>query len=55
VHDDARMRPATITRLVIPVLVALPAEIDVTNAGQVGEELRSALGPGVTAVIADMS
>ena len=37
------------------VVIALPAEIDMANAGQVGEELGSALATGVRAVIADMS
>lgn len=37
------------------VVVALPAEIDVTNAGPVGQQLGAALAPGVRAVIADLS
>jgi anti-anti-sigma factor len=37
------------------VVIALPAEIDVTNAGQVGQQLGAALAPGVRAVIADLS
>jgi anti-sigma B factor antagonist len=39
---------------VVPVVVALPPEIDVTNSEQVYEQLAAALAPGVTAVIADM-
>jgi anti-anti-sigma factor len=38
-----------------PVVVRLPAEIDMTNAGDVGEQLRSAFTPGVTLVIADLT
>jgi hypothetical protein len=32
-----------------PVVIALPAEIDMANAEDVGDQLRSALMPGVTA------
>jgi anti-sigma B factor antagonist len=39
---------------VAPV-VALPEEIDVTNADAMREQLRSALSPGVAVVIADMT
>jgi anti-sigma B factor antagonist len=38
-----------------PVFVALPAEIDRTNAERLGGELRAAIRPGVTLVIADGS
>jgi anti-anti-sigma factor len=37
-----------------PVIVSLPAEIDITNAEHVGEQLRGAFTPGVTVVIADL-
>src|SRR6266699_2812307 len=37
------------------VVIALPAEIDMANAGRVGAELGSAFAPGVTTVIADMT
>jgi anti-anti-sigma factor len=37
------------------VVIALPAEIDMANAGQTGEELGSAFAPGVRTVIADMT
>jgi STAS domain len=37
------------------VVVALPAEIDVANAGQLGQQLGSAFAPSVTTVIADMT
>jgi anti-sigma B factor antagonist len=36
-------------------VVRLPAEIDVTNAGTVGEELLAALNQGAALLIADMS
>jgi anti-sigma B factor antagonist len=35
--------------------VALPAEIDVTNAGQLQDELNAALDCGATTVVVDMS
>jgi anti-sigma B factor antagonist len=38
-----------------PVIVRVPAELDVSNAEDVGEQLRSALTPGVTVVIADLT
>jgi anti-anti-sigma regulatory factor len=38
-----------------PVVIALPAEIDMANAGPVGQQLGSALTPGVQTVIADMT
>jgi anti-sigma B factor antagonist len=38
-----------------PVVIALPAEIDMANAGQAGQQLGSALTPGVHTVIADMT
>ena len=37
------------------VVIALPAEIDMANAGQAGQQLGSAIAPGVKAVIADMT
>jgi anti-sigma B factor antagonist len=40
---------------VVPAVVVLPAEIDVTNADQVYEELVAALAPGVDALVADMT
>ena len=53
---DIHARCATSTApLVVPEIVTLPDEIDVTNAPRVGEELLSALGPGVAVVIADMT
>ncbi|HEY6310282.1 MAG TPA: STAS domain-containing protein [Streptosporangiaceae bacterium] len=41
-------------RLNCPVIVPLPAEIDLANAEHVGEQLRAAFAPGVTVVIADL-
>jgi len=38
-----------------PVVVALPAEIDVTNSDAVYQELIAALAPGVRTVIADLT
>jgi anti-sigma B factor antagonist len=43
---DPRQLPA--------VVVALPAEIDMANADRVGQQLGSAIAPGVRTVIADM-
>ena len=37
------------------VVIALPAEIDMANAGEAGQQLGSALEPGVKTVIADMT
>ena len=37
------------------VVIALPAEIDMANADLVGQQLGSALTPGVRTVIADMT
>jgi anti-sigma B factor antagonist len=39
---------------VVPVVVVLPAEIDVTNSEQIYAQLVAALAPGVDTVIADM-
>ena len=39
---------------IMPVVVVLPAEIDVTNSEQVYEQLVAVLAPGVDTVIADM-
>ena len=38
----------------VPVVVALPPEIDVTNSEEVYQQLVAAFGPGVDAVVADM-
>jgi len=39
-------------RLTRPVVVSLPAEIDIANAEHVGKQLRAVFAPGVTAIIA---
>jgi anti-sigma B factor antagonist len=39
---------------IVPVVVVLPAEIDVTNSKEVYQQLVEALAPGVSTVIADM-
>jgi anti-anti-sigma factor len=39
----------------VPVVVALPAEIDMANADDVADQLRSAFTPGVPIVVADMT
>ena len=38
-----------------PVIVTLPAEIDMANAHDIGEQLAAACAPGVTVAIADMT
>jgi len=38
-----------------PVVVVLPAEIDVTNSDMVYEQLIAVLAPGVSTVIADLT
>jgi anti-sigma B factor antagonist len=43
------------TAQVMPVVVELPAEIDVTNSEQVYQQLVEVLAPGVDTVVADMT
>jgi anti-anti-sigma factor len=38
-----------------PVVVTMPAEIDITNADRIGEELSSAIARGAGMVVADMT
>jgi anti-sigma B factor antagonist len=38
-----------------PVVIVLPAEIDMTTAGRAGQQLGSAFAPSVATVIADMT
>ncbi len=38
-----------------PVIVLMPAEIDLANADRVGEQLRIAGSPGVTVIVADLT
>jgi anti-sigma B factor antagonist len=40
---------------VMPVVVELPAEIDVTNSEQVYQQLVEVIAPGVDTVVADMT
>jgi anti-sigma B factor antagonist len=47
--------PATVTPLVVPEIVTLPAEIDIRNAGRAGRELCAAFRTGARVVIADMT
>jgi anti-anti-sigma factor len=49
ISDTAPVTPAQ------PVMVALPHEIDLTNADSVGEQLAAAWAPGAAMVIADMT
>jgi len=43
------------SELVMPVIIALPPEIDLTNAGDVLELITAACAPGVPVVIADLT
>jgi anti-sigma B factor antagonist len=52
---DASPRRATVSPFVVPEIVTLPVEIDITNAQSIGGELRAAFGDGALAVIADMT
>jgi anti-sigma B factor antagonist len=52
---DVNARSVTASPLVVPEIVTLPDEIDITNAQSVGDELRAAFRQGVLAVIADMT
>ena len=38
-----------------PVVVGFPDEFDVSNAGELAEQLRAAIAPGVAAVVADLT
>ena len=40
---------------IVPFIVVLPAEIDVTNSDEVYQQLTAALSPGVGTVIADLT
>jgi anti-sigma B factor antagonist len=52
---DNSARNATAKPLVLPEIVTLPGEIDVTNAPRIGDELQAACRPGTAVVIADMT
>ena len=46
---DAQELPA------LPVIVTISAEIDISNADSIGGQLLSAIAPGVSAVVADLT
>lgn len=46
---------STVTPLVVPEIVALPAEIDITNAAQAGDDLCAVFSSGAAVVITDMT
>ena len=46
---DAQELPA------VPVIVTIPADIDISNADSIAEQLLSALASGVSAVVADLT
>lgn len=52
---EERADQDAVTPLVIPEVVRLPAEIDISNAEPVGRLLCAAARPGVAVVVADMS
>ncbi len=52
---DDSARNTTAKPLVVPEIITLPGEIDITNAQSIGDELHAAFGSGVAVVIADMS
>lgn len=52
-HDGTAR--GTVRPLIVPELVTLPAEIDISNADAVREDLEAALRPGVAVVVADMT
>jgi anti-sigma B factor antagonist len=39
----------------LPVIVTMPAEIDITNADEIPELITAACAPGVTVIIADLT
>jgi anti-sigma B factor antagonist len=46
---------STVRPLLLPEIVAMPEEIDITNAEDAGAGLRQAIGHGTAVVIADMT
>jgi anti-sigma B factor antagonist len=60
-HDcgGAPVRPdgqqTDVSPLIVPEIVVLPDEIDITNASAVGDQLQAALLPGADVIIADMT
>lgn len=51
--DEARQ--CTVAALVIPEIVTFPAEVDISNAYDLGGHLEKALRPGVRVLIADLA
>jgi anti-anti-sigma factor len=52
---DKELGATAVTPLAAWPIVTLPAEIDITNARHVEDELRASVAPGVAVVIADMT
>ena len=52
---DEELGATAVTALAAWPTVTLPAEMDITNAGHVEDELRASFAPGVAVVIADMT
>jgi anti-sigma B factor antagonist len=52
---DSTTSPPAVKPLVVPEIVTLPDEIDISNAHRVSDEVRAALRPGVAVAIADMT
>ena len=52
---DEELGATDVTALAAWPTVTLPAEMDITNAGHVEDELRASFAPGVAVVIADMT
>lgn len=49
------MMPAQRTDSIEPVVVGFPEEFDVSNAGEVAEQMREAIVPGAGIVVADLT
>jgi anti-sigma B factor antagonist len=52
---DSGLPVAGFSAIVVPEIVCLPEEIDISNAAERGDELRAAIKTGVAVVIADMT
>jgi anti-sigma B factor antagonist len=52
---DPGMSGPGFSAIIVPEIVSLPEEIDITNADSCGNELRAAIRPGVAVVIADLT
>jgi len=42
-------------QITTPVVVAFPGEFDISNAGDLATQMRTAITPGVSAVVADLT